>query len=258
MAAAVLLATPGCFWVNTKSDGTKLRKDVAALDKRVADKEQDMGSKIAELKTTLDDAAKLLKRNSADLGADLDALRADVRKATGLVETISADYAETKKSYELRLASLEQRLAALETGKGAAPAGDTPESLWSLGKVAFEAARYAEAAETFRKLATLHPAHDRADDAQYFRAEALVKAGDNEAAIREYQRVFDRYADSTLADDAMFRAAEAAFAIKQCGEARAYLAQLKTKYPKSNLIKKADEKDKEIKGVLKTKAKCES
>ena len=70
--------------------------------------------------------------------------------------------------------------------------------------------------------------------------------------------MFEKFADSSLADDALFRAAEAAEHLKNCTEARAYIGVLKQKYPKSNLIKKADEKDKALKTAAKNKAKCAS
>ena len=82
--AAALPGAAGCFWTTTKSEGQALRRDVDSLDKRIAGKEADLSGKIAELKAVLDDATKLLKRNSADLGADVDGLRDDIRKATGL------------------------------------------------------------------------------------------------------------------------------------------------------------------------------
>jgi TolA-binding protein len=70
--------------------------------------------------------------------------------------------------------------------------------------------------------------------------------------------VFDKYADSSLADDALFRAGEAAEKLKNCTEARAYFGLIKSKYPKSNLAKKAGEKDKALKSAAKDKKKCTS
>ena len=79
----------GCFWATTKSEGDAMRKDIKGLDERLSSKEQDLSGKIGELQKTLDDAAKLLKRNSADLGADVDQLRQDVRTANGLVTAVN-------------------------------------------------------------------------------------------------------------------------------------------------------------------------
>ena len=133
-----------------------------------------------------------------------------------------------------------------------------PEDLWNQGKAAFEANRQDEARELFKRLAVQFPQHDRADDAQYFRAETFFLQKDYEPAIGEYQKVFEKYADKQLADDALFRAGEAAQLMKNCAESRAYFGLLRQKFPKSNLVKKSEAKDKELKADAKNKAKCSS
>jgi tol-pal system protein YbgF len=251
-------ATTGCFWVTTKGEGKQLREDVTSLEQRVTVKEDELTVKVKQLRDVLDDATKVLKRSSADIGADLEQLREDVRKASGLISAINHDVVESRAAIakvDSRINDLEQRLAVLEA-KGAAPT--TPEEMWSLAKTAFEASRFDESKDLFRKLAQQYPGHERADDAQYFRGEAFYKQSDFDGAIREYQRLIDKYADSSLADDALFRAAEAAFSLKNCSEARAYLGLLKQKYPRSTLIKSADSKDKEIRAAAKDAKKCAS
>jgi tol-pal system protein YbgF len=262
LAAALVAATaaPGCFWATTKSEGKALRKDVDELDARVAKKEESLDGKIDQLKAILDEATKLLKRNSAGLGADLQAMQDEQRVLRGLV-TAAKTYADEIKasvdSHNDRLTLLEQRIATLE-GKAATPPPASADELWNQGRTAFEASRHEEAREIFKRLAVQFPQHDRADDAQYFRGESHFGQKDYEAAIREYQKVFDKYADSALADDALFRAGEAAQLLKNCTEARAYFGLLRQKYPKSNLVKKAGDKDKDIKADAKNKAKCAS
>lgn len=258
ITAALALAAPGCFWATTKSEGKALRRDVDSLDSRVAKKEEDLDSKINELKRVLDEATKLLKRNSADVGADVEAMQAEQRTLRGLVTAATTAATEIKASVDKqteRLTALEARVAALET-KPAAPAN--PEELWNQGRAAFEAGRHDEARELFKRLAVSFPTHERADDAQYFRGESYFTQKDFDSSIREYQKVFDKYPDSALADDALFRAGEAAQSLKNCTEARAYFGLLRQKYAKSNLAKKAGDKDKEIKADAKNKAKCAS
>ncbi len=260
--AAALPGAAGCFWTTTKSEGQALRRDVDSLDKRIAGKEADLSGKIAELKAVLDDATKLLKRNSADLGADVDGLRDDIRKATGLVAAMQGDVNELKAAgarRDERLTALEGRLAAIEAQAATAAAAPTsPDDMWTLGESAFKAGRLDEAKDLWKRLAQSYPGHARADDALYFRGEIFARQTDHENAIREYQKVFDKYADSPLADDALFRAGDAAFALKQCTEARAYYGVLKQKYPKSELKKLADDKDKTIKAAAKNRAKCDA
>ena len=80
IASIVAWALSGCFWATTKSEGQAIKKDVKTLQDQIGTKTQSMDAEIAKLQKTLDDAAKLLKRNSADLGADMDSLRKEVQK----------------------------------------------------------------------------------------------------------------------------------------------------------------------------------
>lgn len=259
----LLASAPGCFWVTTKSEGDTLRKNVKDLDARVSTKEQQFDSKVGELQKVLDDATRLLKRNSADLGADVDQLRNDVRIANGLVSAINNQMAEMKaaleaqkKDSDARLAALEARLGGIESGKPTATS--TADELWKLGSTAFEAQRFNESLDLFKRLLATYPTSDRADDAQYFRGQSYTNLKDWDSAIREYQRLYEKYPDSPLADDGLYFAALAAETLKNCSEARTYLGLIKQKFPKSNVSKISDDADKRIKGALKNKAKCSS
>ncbi len=249
----------GCFWATTKSEGDAMRKDIKGLDERLSSKEQDLSGKIGELQKTLDDAAKLLKRNSADLGADVDQLRQDVRTANGLVTAVNQQVNELKMAFATqtqRIDALEARLAQMESGKPSA--NSSPDDLWRLGSTAFEAARYNDAIDIFKRLVASFPTHTRAPDAQYFRGQSHSNLKDWDKAIAAYQVVADKYPESQLADDALYFAAVAAQNLKNCTEGRAYLGLIKQKYPKSNVTKAATDLDAALKKDAKNKAKCSS
>jgi tol-pal system protein YbgF len=259
--ALLLSGASGCFWATTKSEGEALRKDVRTLQDKINAKEQALDGQINQLKTVLDDATKLLKRNSADLGADVDQLRNDVRTANGLVTAVNTTVNELKTAFDAyrkandgRVDTLEQRVAQIESGKPSAQS--SPDDLWRLGSTAFEAQRYNDAIEIFKRLAQTFPTHDRADDAMYFRGQAYTNLKDWEKAIGAYQQLTDKYPDSSLTDDGLYFAALAAQQLKQCTEARTYLGIVKSKYPKSNISKAAGELDAQLKKDAKTKAKC--
>jgi tol-pal system protein YbgF len=264
LSLTCLLAAPGCFWVTTKSEGKTLRKDVTKLESRVSTKEDELGGKVDELQKTLDEAAKVLKRNSADLGADVERIDSSQREALGLITAAQADAEDVrqavdryKASNDERLAALEARVALLETAK-TAPPKQSADDLWTAGKTAFEAGKWSDARDVFKKLALGFPDNDHADDAQYFRGETYFQEKNYDSAIGEYQKVWDKFPTSDLADDALFRAGEAAEALMNCTEARAYFGQIKDQYPKSSLVKKAGEKDKALKAAAKDKKKCTS
>lgn len=240
-----------------------MRKDITSLQGRIDSKEKELDTQVNQLKAVLDEATKLLKRNSADLGADVDALRADIRQANGLVTAINNGINELKTAFEkyradtnTRLDSLEQRLAQLESGKPSANSG--PDDLWKLGTTAFEAARYNDALDIYKRLVLTFPTHARADDAQYFRAQAYTNMKDWDNAIAQYQQLVQKYPSSDLADDGMYFAALAAQSLKNCTEARTYLGIITSKYPKSNVIRQAKDLDARIKKDVRNKSKCTS
>lgn len=268
---AIALALSGCFWVTTKAEGKEIRKDIKVLNERVATKEDTLESKIAKLEEVLEEATKVLRRNSADLGANFEDLSKDVRNMQGLItaakrytDEVREEVAAMKKAAEndrqvlaKRLESIEQRLDGLEK-KATEDSPETANELYDKGKAAFDSGDYATTHTMFKKLILRFPGHDRADDAQYFRGEAYFREKDYDGAIREFQKVYDKYETSPLADDALFRAGEAAELLRRCSEARAYFGLLRQKYPKSSLTKKAQAKDKTLKSAAKDKKKCTS
>jgi TolA-binding protein len=257
------VSASGCFWVTTKSEGETLRKDLTLVQSKLDVKEKRLDDQIAQLQKVLEDATRVLKRNSADIGADVEALRGEVRTANGLVTAINNTMIELKQAFDTyrkgndaRLDALEQRVVQIESGKPTA--SSSPEELWNLGTTAYQAARYNEAIEIFKRLAQTYPTHERADDAVYFRGQAYTNLKDWDHAIGVYQQLYDKYPDSSLADDGLYFAALAAQQLKNCTEARTYLDLVKKKFPKSNVTKQVDDLDKAIKKDVKNKAKCSS
>lgn len=261
ISSAALLS--GCFWVTTKSEGETLRKDLTLVQGRLDAKERALDDQIAQLQKVLEDATKVLKRNSADIGADVEALRAEVRTANGLVTAINNTMADLKQAFDTyrkgndaRLDALEQRLVQIESGKPTA--SSSPEELWKLGTAAFQAARYNDAIEIFKRLTQTYPTNERAGEAVYFRGQAYTNLKDWDHAISVYQQLYDKYPDSQLSDDGLYFAALAAQQLKNCTEARTYLDLVKKKYPRSNVTKQVNELDAALKRDLKNKAKCGS
>lgn len=263
LTACALLFSTGCFWVTTKSEGEGLRKDVNSLNDRISSKEKALDDQVKQLQVVIDEATKVLKRNNADIGADVEQLRTDVRTANGLATTINNTMGDLKTAFDKykkdnddRLDGLEQRIGQLESGKPSA--NSSPDDLWRLGTQAFDAARYSDAIEIYKRLVSSYPTHTKAADAQYFVGQSYTNTKDWDRAISAYQKLVEKYPDSSLADDGLFFAAQAATTLKNCTEARTYLGLIKTKYPKSNVLKQANDLDASLRKDLKNKAKCSS
>ena len=209
-------------------------------------------------------ATKLLTRNSADLGAEVDSLESDMAKLNGLVaqateiaEEIKAAQLRDRKIVLDRLTELETKLAELEEKVNKGPT-KTASQLFQEGKVAFDTRSYDKASDIFRDLVVKYPTDSLADDAQYYRGEALFRGKKHQLALGELQKVFEKYPESDWAPKALFRAGEAALELKWCTDARAYLTVLMRKYPSSSEAKKAKSEDRTIRRNIKNKRKCQS
>jgi TolA-binding protein len=264
IAIVVLAVTlSGCFWVTTKSEGETLRKDQQSLDKRVVEVEKGIDAKAKELQKVLDEATKLLARNSANTGEQVAQIESDVRELRGLLnevkrytdELVAADkkMAEDMKPMQQKLLDLDGRLAVLEQ-RAAGP--QTADELMKAGKEAYDAKDFAAARGHFKKLVTKFPDDARASEAQFLRAESHRIEKDFENAITEYQKIMDKYAKSDRADDAFFRAGEAAEALKNCSEARAYYSALVQTYKTSPFVKDAKARDENLKKKAKDAKVC--
>jgi TolA-binding protein len=248
IAAVIALGASGCFWVTTKGEGRELRRDVNKIE-----------ASLPKLQQVLDQATKLLTRNSADLGNEVTSMGDEQKKLNGLVMEASR-YAEEvrdeSKRQEQRIADLEKRIAELE-GK-AEVSNKTAPQLWEEGMSALQGKNYEQARSSFRSLLTKYPTHDKADDAQMQRGESYYRERKYQESLGEYQRVFEKYQDSSLADDAAFRAGEAAEELRWCTDARAYFGLLVKKWPRSDLARKAKARDAALKKNAGNKKKCQS
>lgn len=250
-----LAATPGCVWFTTKHEGKELKRSVSRLEE-----EQELQKKaLPKLQQVLDEATKLLARNSADLGVQVGTLSDEMKTLNGLVQEakrLSDEASAAQARQDQRLQALEQRIAELETK--AVVTQKTAAQLWEEGSSAMKAGRYEDARTAFRNLLVKFPGDAMADDAQFQRAESYFKEKKYQESLGEYQRVFEKYADSPLADDAAFKAGEAAEALKWCTDARAYFGLLVSKWPRSDFVTKAKAKDKTLKAAASDKKKCQS
>jgi tol-pal system protein YbgF len=264
LALALAVAASGCFWVTTKHEGKKLRADVNSIDQRLEVKEESLDQKVAHLQRVIDEATNLLKRNSADLGADVQTMQDEIRKVHGLL-TAAKRYADEVREAVVALEArmneraefFDQRLTVIEERLAAPPPRSAAE-LWSAGKAAYDAGDFSSAEAAFRQLVVQHPGHERAANAQFLRGEGFFKQKDHDSAIREYQKVWDRYERDALAPQALFRAGEAAQILRRCTEARAYFGLLRQRFPKSPLFKQSQQKDAELRRNAKNKARCQS
>lgn len=259
LVAVATLASTGCFWITTKSEGDELRRNVRGMHVRLEAKEKTLAMQIEELQRVFNDASQLLARNSKNLGSAVAELRSEIRETAKKTVAVRSSVTELELgigAMRARIDRIEMRIAQAESGK--ATGRSSPEELWALASQAFEVKRYKEAISLFERLAETYPTHVRADDAMYFRGQGFGHLAEHSRAIAAYQRLRTMYPDSALADDGLYFAALAAKELKNCTEARTYLAILKSKYSKTNVSQAAQRLDAQIRKDVRKKAVCMS
>lgn len=257
LSLGVILASTGCFWATTKHEGKKMREDIDRIDAQLKSSVQD---KVVELQKVLDEATKLLTRNSADIGAEVDELEREGSELRGLVmeaKRLTDGVVASVKEQSERIDALEKRLGELETRVNSEPP-KSPDQMFAEAKVVFDSKNYARAADMFKEIVVRYSTSDIAPEAQYYRGEAAFRSEDFKSAIGEFQKVFDKYPDSRRADEALFRAGESAEGLKWCTDARAYYGVLVQRYPKSSLVARAKKKITDIAKIARDKKKCAS
>lgn len=275
-AAVVISANTGCFWFTTKHEGKQIKKDVKTLDGRLSKKEADLANQIKRLNETLEKAEKQLTRfqtQNANLSADFKALERDVSRIKGLISTtnhqnnelrkkltaLKEAHARKVKDMEIQISELGTRIDELQKKAVAAKkAEQTPDAIFAKGKAAFDTADYAVARKFFKRFVIRHANDKNAPRAQYLRAESYFRETKFVLSIREFQRLFVKYPKSRLADDAFYRAGQAAEKLKRCDEARAYYATMRRKYPRSEFVKRAIKRDKLLRKWRRNRKKCKA
>lgn len=262
---AAIVASGGCM---TLEDGEKLRaeiKDVRSLsaknEVRAADLAKEMDEQLKKLKSVVDEAAKVVTRNSANVGDKVDKLVLDMAQITARVEELQrASDALTKQFQDYRAASdtkLEQLTNSMTAAK-APPIPETPDGVMAEGEKRLAAGQFADARRLFEAFINRYPTDARASKAQYSVGEAYFNEKRFANAIGAFTKVIDNFPKSEIVPDAMYRNGVAFYSLKYCSDAKVYFQELLKRYPKTGWKKDANDQLKKLSKDIKDKNICSS
>ena len=142
----------------------------------------------------MQDATDALRKGGANLGADLDALKGDVARAKGANEELSYNLSKLVEDVERIKKALDDKfgLAVVALPKGLP---EDANSLYKAGKDALAKNDTLAARGILHKFLDTFPDDPRAPEVQYLAGDTYFKEGKFGQAIKEYQRVYDRYKD---------------------------------------------------------------
>jgi tol-pal system protein YbgF len=262
---AGLLSSSGCM---TLEDGEKLRaeiRDVRSLSSknevRAAELAKEMDEQLKKLKVVVEDATKVVTRNSADVGGKVDKLVLDVAQITARIDELQrANDALTKQFQDYRAASdtkLEQLTNSMTAAK-APPIPETPDAVMAEGEKRLAAGQFADARRLFDAFINRYPTDPRAAKAQYNVGEAYFNEKRFANAIGAFTKVIDNFPKSEYVPDAMYRNGVAFYSLKYCSDAKVYFQELLKRYPKTTWKKDANDQLKKLAKDIKDKNVCSS
>lgn len=268
LVLTVAAATSGCFAFVTKEEGRELKQQIddvktlsAKNELRAAELAKELDEQLKRLRSVVDEATKVVTRNSADVGLQVQKLQTDLAQLTGRIDDLQhAQDALTKQFQDYRAASdtkLEQLVNASTAAKNP-PMPETPDALYAEADKRLTAAQWQEARRLFEAFVNRYPNDPRAARAQYNIGESFVGEKRLANAIGAYTKVVDNFPKSDAVPDAMYKNGLNFYALKYCGDAKVYFQELLKRYPRTSWKKEAGEQLKKLGRDQKNKAVCSS
>jgi tol-pal system protein YbgF len=258
----------GCFAFMTKQEGKELKDQIdlvqnlsAKNEVRAGELAKQMDEQLKRLKQLVDEATKVVTRNSADVGLTVQKLQTDLGQLTGRIDDLQhAQDALTKQFQDYRAAS-DTKLESLTNTMTAAktpPMPETPDALFAEAEKRLAAQQYGDARRLFEAFANRYPTDSRAAKAQYNVGEAYLGEKRYANAIGAYTKVVDNFPKSDMVPDAMYKNGTAFYALKYCSDAKVYFQDLLKRYPKTRWKADTNDQLKKLARDAKNKAACSS
>jgi tol-pal system protein YbgF len=258
----------GCFAFMTKDEGRTMQQQIedvknqsAKNETRAAELAKQMDTQLARLKKIVDEATKVVTRNSADVGQTVEKMQVDLGQIQGRLDDLQHTSDALTKQFQDYRANSDTKLEQLTnatTASKAPPVPDTPDGAFGEGEKKLAAQQWVDARRLFEAFVNRYPADPRAATAH----STIGAAYDGEKrfanAIGAYTKVVDNFPKSEVVPDAMFKNGMAFFQLKYCSDAKVYFQELLKRYPKTGWKKDASDQLKNLQRDSKNKALCAS
>jgi len=264
----IVFACSGCFAFMTKQEGAEMKQQLDEVRNMSTTNEQKaealskkMDDQLRRLKQVVDEATKVVTRNSADIGLTVEKLQTDLAQLTGRIDDLQHSQDALTKQFQDYRAASDTKLESLTNTMTAAktpPMPETPDALFAEGEKRLAAQQYADARRLFEAFTNRYPTDARAAKAQYDIGEAYLGEKRYANAIGAYTKVVDNFPKSDIVPDAMYKNGTAFYSLKYCSDAKVYFQELLKRYPKTGWKKDATEELKRLQKDQKNKAACSS
>jgi TolA-binding protein len=265
LVLAAFVAGSGALSCMTTGEGEKMRADIAALRTKLDEiekRDKEYKEQVVRLRTVLDQATKLLTRNSADVGAkaakaeqDIAMLQGRIEEMAHSVELANRQTADERTRLETRVAALEQIQTKI-VDKVAPTMPEDKDQLWQQAAQRLTSGQRDDGRRFYRTFIQRFPQDPRAPQAYLAIGMSFVQEGKHANAANEFRNILTSYGTSPEVPEAQWQLSLAYVQLKWCSDAKALLNDLTKRYPKSP---RANDAKGELKTIAKLpKASCTS
>jgi len=255
----------------SKKEGDALKQEVRGLQGRMdtldetfeQDRQQllDMieraRAEMANLEETLKTATRVLARNSADFGAEMESLKERWREVDGLLAELQHSVDEVNKDLELSQKQVREFALAAGVDLPVDPSTVPAEAAahWRAIDNSFAQSRFGECRSLAKLFLQRHAKNKRAPDVQLIIAKSHVEQNRYAKALGELRRFADKYPKNGLIPEVYYLTAKSFYMLGDCTDARLLIEAVTTRHKSSKFAAKAKTLLIQIKGP---KSRCTS
>jgi TolA-binding protein len=232
-----LVSAPACI--------SQMRTDIAGNQKRLDSLEEDLEVKRKELEEALAEASRVLRRNSADQGLQIEKIQQRLATMEGQMAELRHESSGTSKAQAEQSLALQRQLSEVARAAGMDVPIDSDEipksksAHWEAVTKAYRINKYSYTRGLARAYVERYPKDEHADNAQYMIGSSYLKQGQSAAALGEFQKVLSTYRKSDALDKTLYDMSKAFLEVRSCNDASTALQALLKNHKRSNLMPEA-------------------
>jgi len=244
---ALTSAAPGCI--------SQMRADIAQNQQRLDELEDDLEAKRKELEEALAEASRVLRRNSADQGLQIEQIQQQLAVIEGQFAEIRMEMAGAAEAQAQRSLETQQQLSEVARAAGMdvpLESSEIPEKKnehWEALQRAHRINKHSYARALARAYVARYPKDEHADDAQYMIGSSYLAQGQAAAALGEFQKVLSSYRTGDAIDETLYDMSQAFLKVRACNDAGTALRALLKNHPQSPLVRQAQKELRKVKSL---------
>jgi TolA-binding protein len=222
-----------------------MQADISTNQQRLDSLEDDLEVKRKELEDALAEASRVLRRNSADQGLQIEEIQQRLAVMEGELAEIRNESSGTIRAQSERTLEPQRQLSEVARAAGmdiALDSSEIPEAKnahWDALSKAYRINKYSYTRALARAYVERYPKDEQADNAQYMVGSSYLKQGQAAAALGEFQKVLSSYRRGDAIDETLYDMSQAFLEVRSCNDAGTALKALLKNHKNSKLVPQA-------------------